>query len=253
MPGRPGTLAGALIVAGLLAGAATAQAAPRECTSAIGPETVRGDIVVPAGTECVLGGTRVRGSVQVREGASLFGQQADVDGNVRGATDSRVDLERGSVNGTVESRSGDVLNLFSVVIDGPVRVRGEGTEVFGDGVQVRGSMEAAGAEFFDLHNSTVSGNFQVRDTRLGSFFCGNTLNGNAEFVRNLALLKIGSPASECAGNRVGGNVRVEDNEADTEISDNEVSGNLSCFDNEPPPVGGGNRVRGNKEGQCRLL
>ncbi len=115
-------------------------------------------------------------------------------------------------------------------------------------------MEAAGAEFFDLHNSTVSGNFQARDTRLGSFFCGNTLKGNAEFVRNLALLVIGSPASECAGNSVSGNVRVEDNEADnTEISGNAVRGNLSCFDNEPPPIGGGNQVRGNKEGQCRLL
>jgi hypothetical protein len=64
---------------------------------------------------------------------------------------------------------------------------------------------------------------------------------------------IGSPASDCAGNSVSGNLSVEDNEADTEISDNEVGGNLRCFDNEPPPVGGGNRVRGNKEGQCRLL
>jgi hypothetical protein len=72
MAGRPGTLVGALIVVGLLVGAATAQAAPRQCTGAIGPETVRGDVEVPAGAACDLAGTRVRGSVQVRDGASLF-------------------------------------------------------------------------------------------------------------------------------------------------------------------------------------
>lgn len=254
MAGRPGTLVGALVVAGLLAGAATAQAAPRQCTDAIGPETVRGDVVVPAGAAChLVAGTRVRGSVQVRDGASLFAEQADVDGSVRGTTGSRLDFDGGSVNGSVESNSGAALNLISIAVDGPVRVQGGGTEVFGDGVDARGSLEATGAEFFDLHNSTVSGNFVARDTRLGSFFCGNTLNGNAEFVRNLALLVIGSPTGECAGNRVSGNMRVEDNEAETEISGNEVRGNLICFDNDPPPLGGGNQVRGNKEGQCRLL
>jgi hypothetical protein len=65
-------------------------------------------------------------------------------------------------------------------------------------------------------------------------------------------LTIGS-GSDCAGNRVRGSVKVEDNEAETVVSGNEIGGNLSCFDNAAPPVGGGNQVGGNKEGQCRLL
>jgi hypothetical protein len=254
MAGRPGSLVAALVVLGLVAAAPTAQAASRQCIGVIGPETVRGDVVVPAGAECTLAGTRVRGSVQVREGARLFTQEADIDGSVRGSTDSTIDLDGGSVNGSVESRSGDVLNLFSVAVDGQVRAGGGQTQVFGDGLEVGGTLEARGVEFFDLLNSTVNGNFYVRDTLQGSRLCANTLNGNAEFTGNLALLTIGSlDPIECAGNRVNGTVKVEHNEADTEISDNEIGGNLSCFDNDPPPRGGGNRVRGNKEGQCRLL
>jgi hypothetical protein len=235
MAGRPGSLVGALVVLGLLAGAATAQAAPRQCTGAIVSETVRGDVVVPAGAVCDLAGTRVRGSVYVREGAQLITDQADV-------------------RGSVDSTSGDAVTLLTTSVDGHVRVEGGDTQVFGEGLMVGGTLEAGGVEFFDLHNSTVNGNFYVRDTRLGSRFCGNTLNGNAEFTGNLAVLTIGTlDASECDGNRVNGSVKVEDNEAGTEISGNEIGGNLSCFDNEPPPMGGGNQVRGNKEGQCRLL
>jgi hypothetical protein len=235
MAGKLGLLVGLTVAVGLLVGLATAQAAQRQCVGVIGPETVRGDVVVPAGAECQLLGTRVRG-------------------NVRLMSDSSALLDGASVSGSVESRGSAALNLISTAVAGNVRAGGGRTQVFGDGLEVGGTLEARGAEFFDLHSSTVNGNFYVRDTQTGSRFCGNTLNGNAEFTGNLALLTIGTPtASECDGNRVSGSMKVEDNEAATEISDNDIGGNLSCFDNVPPPFGGGNRVLGNKEGQCAPL
>ena len=47
--GRKASLISALVAIGLLGGAASAQAADRECVGVIGPETVNGNLVVPTG------------------------------------------------------------------------------------------------------------------------------------------------------------------------------------------------------------
>jgi hypothetical protein len=272
MAGRRATMVCALVTASLLAGAATAQSAERACTGAIGPETVRGDLVVPEGQVCDLAGTRVLGSVEVERDAELYTEGAGVREDIHAASGAFVQLtastlggsmnlmqslgaivDGGSVSGNVDARGTDFLDLFAPTVNGNVKVTGGQAAVFGEGLMVGGSLEATRADFFDLYDSTVNGSFSVRDMREGSLFCGNTLNGNSEFIADQTLLTIGSSTQDCEGNRVEGNVKVEGNRGDIEISGNEISGNLTCFDNSPPPTGGGNRVAGNKEGQCRAL
>jgi hypothetical protein len=272
MAGRRGMLVGALVALGLLAGGTAAQAAERQCVGAIGPETVRGDLVVPPGATCDLAGTRVRGSVYVREGAELVAEQAEVRGSIEAERDAFVDLvatsvggtlalrdtfavfvEGGSIAGNLESRGDTFLVLTFASIGGNVKVAGGTASVIADGLEVNGTLEAVGLGFFDLFDSTVNGNFYVRGAVEGAFLCGSTFNGDAEFTENRTVLTIGSLSSSCDGNTMNGNLKVERNQADSEISDNDVGGNLTCFDNAPPPTGGGNRVHGNREGQCAAL
>lgn len=270
MSGRRGALVVLLVALGVLAGgAATAQAADRECVGLIGPETIRGNIVVPAGEVCDLAGTRVHGNVSLREGAELVAEGAEVHGNIEAERDAFVDLtettvagslalqqsfgtfvDGGSIGGNVEAKGNLFVLLFGASIGGNMKVIEGSTLVAAEGLLVNGTLEAVAPALFDLFDSTVNGNFYVRGALEGSFFCGNTLNGNTEFTENQTLLTIGSPTSDCEGNVVKGNVKVEKNQAEIEISDNDIGGNLACFDNVPPPAGGGNRVRGNREGQC---
>jgi hypothetical protein len=272
MAGTRAFVVGMLISVGLLGGAATAQAAERECVGAIGPEVVRGDLVVPQNAICELAGTQVRGNVRILRRGELFAEGVNVRGNISVARQAYVQpidstlggnvtldnslgalIEGGSVAGNVQSTGSEFLDLLVTKVNGDVQVVGGRTAVFGERLEVGGSLYGTRAEFFDLYDSTVRGNFAVRDTREGSIFCGNTLNGNPEFTSNGGLLTIGTPDEACGGNTVNGNVLVIGNRADTEISDNDIAGNLACFENNPPPVGGGNRVGGDKQGQCEAL
>jgi hypothetical protein len=265
-------IVGVLAALALLAGGTAAHAADRECVGLIGPETIEGNLVVPPGEFCDLAGTRVLGNIFVREEAELIAQEAEVSGNIEAERDSFVDLveshvggtlkiresfgtfvEGGSINGNVEGTGNAFVLLFAPSIAGNVKLVGGDGIIAAEDLEVGGTLEAVGPALFDLFDSTVNGNFYVRGAAEGSIFCGNTLNGNAEFTDNREVLVIGQPASNCDGNTVGGTVKVERNQAGIEISDNDIGGNLACFDNTPPPAGGGNRVQGNKEGQCEAF
>jgi hypothetical protein len=254
----------------LLAGGEAAQAADRECVGAIGAETVSGDLEVPEGAVCELVLTRVLGDVKVQDGAELYAQGAVIRGGLEADPQAYVDLLESSVADDlelrsalgvsaetsrldeIESRDTGFMDLFASRVNGNVRVEGL-TAVFGEAVTVKGNMRAEDAQYFDLYDSEVDGNFAVRNTTEGSIFCGNRLHGNSEFVVNMGLLTIGSPTQTCAGNFVAGNVEVDYNDAEIEISDNIIRGDLECRGNEPSPQGGNNRVRGDREGQCRTL
>ena len=228
------TPAAALAAAGALLAASPAQADDRRCDGLIGPETVPGGVVVPAGEVCELAGTRVLGSVRVGTGAALFAEGFDLSGNLDVRGDADVSLDRGAIAGSVKATR-------------------PGSAVFAERLTVAGTLEASRADILDLRDSVVDGDFYVRDTQEGSLFCGNSLNGNSEFTGNLGQLTVGAGDGFCDGNRLGGNVKVAGNRGFTEIGDNEVRGDLTCFGNDPPPVGGGNRVQGNREGQCAAL
>jgi hypothetical protein len=273
MVGRRTSLVAALVATMLLGAASPALAQDSDdtvCTGAMGPVTVRGDLVVPEGQVCDLAGTRVLGNTKVEDGAELYAEQATLRGNVSVDPGGYADLfessvggnvrlnqslglstEDSSIDGNIDSNAADFVDLFGGDVDGNLVARGGETAVFAEAVGVGGNLVADGNDYFDLYDSEVNGNFSVRNTQSGSIFCGNTLNGNSEFFGNMTLLTIGSPDQACDGNTVNGNILVRNNQAEAEISDNDVNGNLQCSGNTPPPVGGGNRVEGNAEGQCR--
>ncbi len=76
----PAALVGAF---GLVAlGSTVAQAASTDCTTDLGDQTIAGDLVVPAGADCVLAGATVEGSITVGADAWLDATSVTVGGDV---------------------------------------------------------------------------------------------------------------------------------------------------------------------------
>src|SRR5687767_11532275 len=99
------TVALGTALAGLLAMPAGAFAEERDCTGAIGPETVD-NVRVPEGMACTMEGTLVQGTVKVERGATLVAQGVRVIGNVQGEGAAGVTLRSSTVGGSVQVKQG---------------------------------------------------------------------------------------------------------------------------------------------------
>jgi hypothetical protein len=183
------------------------------CTTTLGPVTVRGNLVVPAGAFCRLNGTHVTGNVTVESGSHL--------GTPAGPTiDGNVDIEPG----------GDaVLRLATVV---------------------RGNYRCNQCNFADLHDSTVRGNYQDNGLTEGVFLDGSTIGGNLE-IRNSLGGGFGFDVhgNSVGGNFL---FEGNSGDPSSDISTNTIKGNLECQGNTPPPTGAGNSAK-QKLGQCAAL
>lgn len=117
-----------LVVGGLLATAAPAQADDRVCRGSIDAVTVDDNVVVPRGATCVLTGTVVKGNVEVKKGGVLRARGVTVDGNIQAEDARRVivrahDGTRSVVEGNIQledgRRGGKVLRT---VVDGDIQL-----------------------------------------------------------------------------------------------------------------------------------
>ena len=92
-------------------------------------------------------------------------------------------------------------------------------------VRVDGNVQAEGAAFVRVVDSTIGGSIQLEQGRGG------------EVLRN----------------RVDSDIQLFSNRAAFTVTANRVDGNLQCKSNRPRPRGRGNVVEGNKEDQCARL
>lgn len=105
-----GLVALALSVVALLAMAPSAQAEERVCRGSIGAVTVD-NLRVPAYATCNLSGTRVKGTVKVEYGSTLYAYGVRVNGNVQSEGFRNVYLTRSRtatsfVGGSVQLKNG---------------------------------------------------------------------------------------------------------------------------------------------------
>ncbi|MEK8226662.1 hypothetical protein NKG05_12060 [Oerskovia sp. M15] len=84
--------------------APAAYAASTDCTTELDDTIIAGDLVVPAGENCVLGGTTVQGSITVGEDAWLDATEAVIEGDVV-ATDAYGVLIDGASVGATSART----------------------------------------------------------------------------------------------------------------------------------------------------
>jgi hypothetical protein len=101
----------ALLGAALMA-AAPASAEERTCRGTIGATTVD-NLRVPSGAACTLTRTKVKGTVKVERGATLYASAIRVIGNIQAENARRVNVVRSHIGGSVQivqSRNGSTLS-----------------------------------------------------------------------------------------------------------------------------------------------
>ena len=102
-----------VLVAAVLT-AAPARAEERTCRGTLGATTVD-NLRVPSGATCTLTGTRVKGTVKVERGATLYASAIRAIGNIQAENARRVNVVRSHVGGSVQivqSRNGSTLSRF---------------------------------------------------------------------------------------------------------------------------------------------
>jgi len=198
---------------------------PESCRGTLGAVTVE-QVNVPSGATCVLDGTRVRGNVFVRRGATLEAYGARIDGNIQAEDAQEVRTAAGTfVDGNIQVKR----RAFTLIED---------TTVEGD-VQV----EEWGATL-EAWRNVIGGNLQFKKADAATVL-ETRIDGDLQLEENAGRLT-------ATANRVRGNLQVSKNRGGVSLVDNRVSQALQCKENSPAPVGGGN-VAGEKEGQCRGL
>lgn len=170
-----------LIAALALLAAAIPQAAlgeERSCRGTMGATTVD-NLRVPSGATCTLQGTRVKGTITVRRGATLMASGIKVIGNIQAE------------------------NAKNVVVNGASRVGGSIQIKQGGGASVRGTRVKQDIQYdhnrkpLRAENNRVGGNIQVVGNRGGAVIAGNVVIGNLDCKEN-------SPAPTGGGNQVHG-------------------------------------------------
>jgi hypothetical protein len=176
----------------------------------------------------------------------------------------------GTFTGSPVVSSGQTCVFAGGGITGNVQVKG-GSLVLVQS-KVTGNVEAIGGGNVSIGpGSTITGNLQIHNLPANagqSQVCGSTVNGNLDFVNNNSAVLIGSAATSCAGNQVGGDLTVHNNSGATTVAGNTVTGNLDDHNNTGATqvfnntvgnnlacqqnstiTGGGNTAK-TKQGQC---
>ena len=101
-------------------GAGRRRADERTCTGAVGAETVD-NLRVPAGANCTLNATQVKGTVKVERAATLRATGVRVVGNVQGENAADVVLAGSTIGGSVQVKQGGGADVADSAITGDVQ------------------------------------------------------------------------------------------------------------------------------------
>jgi hypothetical protein len=248
----------ALVVTGLLASAAPAQAGDTRCTFFLVAGT-HDNVVVPPGEVCDIGPAYVKGNIICKE-ASLcfmgFSGPVTARGSIKCEEGASCFMDDSTVHGSVTCEDCDALDLFASAVRGNVQSKNSSAGSVMSAMDIGGDVQFEGTgQFLDLVESTVGGDVQVGKTLLtalpaiileGMHLRNNQIAGNVQVVETTAS------GHEIVGNSVEDNLQFFKNHGPSDIADNTIGGNLQCKENVPPPMGGGNAAK-QKEDQCATL
>ena len=195
------------------------------CNGSIGAISVDA-VTVPSGAICMLNGTRVRGDVRVRSGASLLTSAARIDGNVQADNALTVATRNATfVDGDIQVKRRATARLENSTINGNVQIEEAGASLVTSGTRIGGDVQVKKARASNLFFTEVDGNIQLED------------NSATQGVSDVY---------------VRGNLQVFKNRGGVRLNSNRIAQSLQCKENSPAPTGSGN-IAGDKEDQCRRL
>jgi hypothetical protein len=173
-----GTLVGLIVLAATVV-PSPAFAEERKCRGTIGAVTVD-NLRVPQGASCTLNGTLVKGTITVKENATLVARGVRVIGNVQAENAKRVVVKGSSrVGGSVQIKQGGAATVKWSRVTGDIQYD-------------------ANSRYLRANRNKVGGSIQVVGNSGGAEIFRNVVNGNLQCKQN-------SPAPTGGGNIVGGN------------------------------------------------
>jgi hypothetical protein len=119
----------------------------------------------------------------------------------------------------------------------------------GAGALIGGNLQADHAQEVEVFGGSVGGNVQLTAMSGQSLVCGGTVGNDLVAQDNAAHSGIGDTGIGCPGERIGGNLTVQNNPGDVEVVANTVAGNISVHNN----TGGGDLVSNSAGGSCQLF
>lgn len=195
------------------------------CTGTIVDVTVD-NVVVPAGSSCVLEGTRVRGNVLVQQNASLRADGADIRGSIQADNADEVITEDDTfVGGSIQVKARADIRIEETTINGNLQVEGDGAELETNAVVIGGNLQLKQTEGGRIEDTLVRGDVQLEENDGEVAAEDNSVDGNMQVFKN-----------------VGGVVLVA----------NRIGHTLQCKENRPPAEGTGNTAR-DYEDECERL
>lgn len=173
----------AILVSGMVATAAPAAADTITCRTSVGARTIDGDVNVPKGARCNLTGTKVKGNVFVRSGATLVADKAWIDGNVQAKYHRNVVVRNSStVKGDVQLTSGRYSTITRSRIDGNIQSKHNRARQYATHNRVDGDIQ-----YFSnttgratISYNRVEGNLQCKSNTPRPTGTGNKVEGDKE-------------------------------------------------------------------------
>ena len=163
----------------LLAGPASAE--ERVCRGTIRATTVD-NLRVPQYASCVLLGMLVKGTIKVEFNASLRAEDIVVIGNVQAENAKSVRVLDGSrVGGSVQVKQGGGANVSDSRITGDIQYDSNSAKLYALRNRVGGSIQAfQNTGGFEVRRNTIDGNLQCKENTPRPTGGGNIVGGNKE-------------------------------------------------------------------------
>jgi len=151
------------------------------CNGRIGAVSVE-KVNVPQGARCTLEGTKVKGNVFVRTNATLVASGVSVGGNIQAENAGQVTMTGGSrVVGSVQVKQGGGSDLRNSSVNGDIqlesnrRFQNVQSNIVGGSIQV--FQNTGGAS---ITGNRVDGNLQCKENAPAPTGGGNVVQGNKE-------------------------------------------------------------------------
>jgi hypothetical protein len=204
------------------------------------------NVTVPNGSTCTLDRVKVKGNVEVESGGALVATATKVKGNVQVESGGAIDAMKLKVKGNIQTDGASDVRILEAKVRGDVQIR-----------ETSGTPPGLGPN--QVCASKIRSDLQVtKNTAPIELGCGagNRIGGNLQVQDNQIPGVADTNAIAVTNNKVRGDLHFQDNTSaagNFDISDNKIGQNLQCADNNPAPTGSGNRVKDDAAGQCADL
>ncbi len=171
----------ALAALPMLFSAAPASAEERVCRGTIRAKTVD-NLRVPDYANCVLLGTRVKGTIKVEWNATLRAEDVVVIGNVQAENAKSVRVLEGSrVGGSVQVKQGGSATVSDSRVDGDIQYDSNSATLKVLRNVVGGSVQAfQNSGGLEIRRNTIDGNLQCKSNKPAPVGGNNRVQGNKE-------------------------------------------------------------------------